>query len=307
VRKHLKLLIALTCLAALVTITALVLRAREPRYRGHSLSHWLLLYIKPVDEENRSVAAQQSADAVRAIGTNALPCLLEWIRYEPSPVRGKIITLLGNLPSALSQNPLVASLFPEGPHARFELAVVAFDILGAQAAPAISELDRLMNTPGSPWTSRQAIRCLASIGPDAVPPISSVLANPNFPYRTTAADYAGFLRYTAGTNAASALPVLIQCATDNDPYLAEAAVRALGNIALNPDISIPPILNAIGSTNPSLRLTAARSLAKFGPQANLAIPVLLTTCSDSDLLVRIFATNALLKIAPQVLTNPPAL
>jgi len=307
VRKHLKLLIALACLAALVTITALISRAREPRYQGRSLSHWLLLYNKSVGEENQPVAAQQAADAVRAIGTNALPCLLDWIRYEPSPVRRKIITLLGNLPSALSQNPVVASLFPDGPDVHFQLAVVAFDILGAQAAPAIPELDRLMNTPNSPWTSRQAIRCLASIGPDAVPPITAVLADPKFPYRSTAADYVGYLRYTAGTNVAPSLPVLIQCATDKDRYLAEAAVRALGRIALNPDSSIPPILNAICSTNPSLRLAAARSLAKFGPQANLAIPALLKSCSDPDLLVRYAATNALLKIAPKALTNSPAL
>src|SRR2546430_3108243 len=50
-----------------------------PSYEGESLTDWL------TNPEERPDAP----DAVRQMGTNALPTLLTWIQYEPSPWRGR--------------------------------------------------------------------------------------------------------------------------------------------------------------------------------------------------------------------------
>src|SRR5260221_7633398 len=56
---------------------------REPAYKGRSLSQWIgrLPGIPTQD------SATEADRAVREIGTNAVPFLLEWIAYEPEPWR----------------------------------------------------------------------------------------------------------------------------------------------------------------------------------------------------------------------------
>src|SRR4051812_12829515 len=62
-------------LTGVVVVAAVVLLwprgEREPEYQGKKLSEWI------GDEGN-----PRQADAVRHIGTNALPFLIGWIRYE---------------------------------------------------------------------------------------------------------------------------------------------------------------------------------------------------------------------------------
>ena len=52
-------------------VAALALRPAEPRYGGRALSQWV-----------RRPAGDTQGDAIRQIGTNAVPFLLEWMQYE---------------------------------------------------------------------------------------------------------------------------------------------------------------------------------------------------------------------------------
>lgn len=235
---------------------------------------------------------QQATIAVRSIGTNALPSLLRWLRFQPSSTRHRISELVQKLPAPISQNRFVASLM-DAPASRFQLTVGAFDILRAQANPAIPALNRLMNDTNNPYASQQAAYCLAFIGADAMSPLMIALADSAFPYRSEMAYCLSILRQTAGTNITPAVLLLAQCATNKDEYLSKAAVEALGLIALSPDISLPPILHAFQSPNPMVRMAAARSVARFGAQGRAAIPALLRACNDSDVFVRYAATNSL--------------
>src|ERR1041385_2280437 len=49
---------------------------REPEYQGKKLSEWLLAYHHPWESVDPS--STRAAEAVRTIGTNAVPCLVKW-------------------------------------------------------------------------------------------------------------------------------------------------------------------------------------------------------------------------------------
>lgn len=299
VRKNRKSLLFAGCLIGLVVIGIVLWPDREPRYEGRSLYEWLLLYAKSANREAAPGMGQQATAAVRSIGTNALPCLLRWLRYQPSPARDSIWALLEKLPAPISQSSFVASLRDDAA-IRFQLAASGFVILRAQAEPAIPELTRLVNDTNNPYASQQASYCLTFIGEDALPPLLIALADSTFPYRSQVAGSLGsILRQTAGTNLAPALFLLGQCATNKDDNLASAALDALGRIALRPEISLPPILNALQCANPRVKVAAARAVARFGVEGRPAIPALLRACDDPDVFVRHAATNSLRAITPE--------
>ena len=76
-------------LGALVLLGLLIfvlVKPNEPSYAGHTLSYWL----------NAPASAEQPDEAVRAIqaiGTNAIPTLLRWINYEPTPWKMKLASV----------------------------------------------------------------------------------------------------------------------------------------------------------------------------------------------------------------------
>src|SRR6266404_3207967 len=70
-KKRVLLIVVLS--AALLALYAFVfIKKGEPTYKGHSLSYWL-----------DATPSDESKSAVLAIGTNAIPYLLEWLTYNP--------------------------------------------------------------------------------------------------------------------------------------------------------------------------------------------------------------------------------
>src|SRR5258708_7604582 len=87
------------CLVLAFAAVLLWPREREPRYNGRALSEWLVRCDASVwpeemgnvssalPNEQTDKAASERQDeannAVRRIGTKALPCLVKWISYHP--------------------------------------------------------------------------------------------------------------------------------------------------------------------------------------------------------------------------------
>src|SRR5689334_20120985 len=98
-RKLGKVIIAALVLCTLVAIilTAISSHDAGPSHQGHPLSYWLL-------RKN-----SESEAALYAVGTNALPYLLNWIRYEPKPLpfKSRLRGLLMALPPAIRSEALV--------------------------------------------------------------------------------------------------------------------------------------------------------------------------------------------------------
>ena len=88
-----------------------VLRSREPEYQGKRLSAWFKQYYRTGQRYDQSSKDQheQAAQAFRAIGTNAVPFLLnEFYGYSPdSPLRTNVLTFLSRLPEPFRFPPFV--------------------------------------------------------------------------------------------------------------------------------------------------------------------------------------------------------
>src|SRR5262245_367846 len=68
-RRRVVIVVAAVVVAA-VMAAVLWPKEREPEYQGKKLSEWI------------NVGSREGPEAVQAIGTNALPCLVRWISYH---------------------------------------------------------------------------------------------------------------------------------------------------------------------------------------------------------------------------------
>jgi hypothetical protein len=131
-----------------IALMALVTQDREPSYQGRSLSNWIASY-DPSNLEIDSTTNQVIAAAMRQFGTNALPFLLQWLRYETprSGVKSTLRSLVRKLPYGMTPDALASWAHIDQQEFRAFSAVAAFALLGDDARPAIPELSKLMNDP----------------------------------------------------------------------------------------------------------------------------------------------------------------
>src|SRR6516162_6654438 len=76
---------------------------REPRFHGKSLSAWLAEGVRrPVAAWGVEVSViNTKQEAVRAMGTNALPFLVKWMQYESPPWRVRLTSIAPRVPKRL--------------------------------------------------------------------------------------------------------------------------------------------------------------------------------------------------------------
>jgi hypothetical protein len=136
---------------------------REPVYHGKTLTYWLSDCWpgrNPTPEKR-----EENKLAVRQIGTNAIPTLLQWISARDGPLKQKIVRWISRHPwvpfrlaSSVDKNMLGAS---------------GFSILGkSQAGSAVRALVEIVRTGGGENTSAYdnvtfAMLALADVDPEA--------------------------------------------------------------------------------------------------------------------------------------------
>src|SRR4051794_5024002 len=77
-------------------VLVLCTREREPEYGGKKLSEWV--------ESMRSpgyTTYAQAKNGILEIGSNAVPYLLKWIRYEPPSWKSKLYAMMNRSAGAL--------------------------------------------------------------------------------------------------------------------------------------------------------------------------------------------------------------
>ena len=208
----------------------------EPRYQGYSLTHWLLVY--RLNEITNPVAHQAAAEAVRQIGTNALPFLVEWARYDEPAWRTRAYRQTWKIKSNPWQrrwiSKLAQPLCPCRPGRPDALARIGFQILGPAAEPALPELIGLALDPHAKCRASSIIYCAAQIGPASFSPLTNILANSSSPASVRCAIVDQII--SGREFALAATPTLVRASRDSDLSVAAAASRALRTIgALEPD------------------------------------------------------------------------
>ena len=297
--------------AALALLAFALLRSTsepEPQYKGRPLSYWLVQGRPIVDDSFILVdylAAFRSpvaTEAIQAIGTNAIPYYLKWIRYEGYPWRRK---LAAKIPAQTAWTLRINTWVGTTRSDVLAMASgVALALLGTNAAAASPALAFLVHNTNAPQTALRATRALCYLGTNGLQPLISAIRDPQDPARHLAIFC---LSCTSDSQApgTTTIPVFIESLGDTNAAIQVAAVVGLRRNRSLPDLAMPPLTGCFSSTNAMVRLHAAAALRDYGGQATSALPALTNALADSDYKVRVMATNAINSITAALSTNAP--
>ncbi len=235
----------------------------EPKYQGRPMTKWLSLYR---EADAHSVQENRACEAIRAIGTNAIPYLVRMLTNE-------------DLQAQMD-------------------AKSGFTILGPLGALAVPTLAKLLAGTNEVHMF-MAAQTLGEIGAPGLPVLMQTLTNHHYKVATQA-----YLAIPAlGTNARPAIPVLLRDLQHPNHFYRERAADTLGRLHIEPESVVPALTNLLDDPSLAARHLAIQSLGQFGPAARSAVPAILPFLTNADLSYT--ATAALREIAPDVLTNRP--
>lgn len=283
-------LIVLGLLLAGVLVAPLFNRESEPEYEGKPLSYWLRHYGAPNGYWEIPQGSIESA--MRKIGTNATPFLLEWIAYEPPAWKAK----LKQAANDGHELPGLRWLADDKREHLADGACYGFALIGPDRDATIPALAHMATNAIGRNGAVRAVRALGGLGTNALAPLLTI-----FKTQPTVRMEATWSIVNLGVNALPALPFFIQCLTNTNPDVAVCAAFVLGGLKLQPDLVVPALSEALSDSRPGVRLTCAYELGEFGQEARPAVAALLSLRNDSNLVVRQSAKEALRKIDPAVL------
>lgn len=320
-RRGKRLFLAIILLAVVCLVAARAFRTRGPHYRGRSLSSWTERLGSSLGEPN-----PEAEEAIRGIGTNALPYLLKWITQpsESHPFRAAVDRTVFRLPD-FPGNGRILNWARQDPEENLaDGAALAIGALGTNAQAVVPELFRLMNSPGSD-TNLVSSRCYSALAychtDSAMPMYLAQLANTNAPNRKDAAFLIACCPLE--TNADLAITALVHYLKDGDVSVIESALGGLSRMCEKhtaaktvlaramDEGTFTSLTNAlVSSGNVRLRSRAIRFFCTVGPPLSTPVQLsLLSVLGDQNPTLRrqavrsiprlgLWATNAL-----PILTN----
>jgi len=279
-RKYVLLLFAIVLAA--VGLGVAFIPSGEPSYGGKRLSEWVELLPADASPNGKS----EAEGAVRHIGTNALPFLLDWIQVEPSLLRIKFEAPVNKFLKRI--NPAWSLSMKK--YLRARNAMKALQALGPQAKAVIGELSRLLNDTNAPRTMYRAACAMPYLGKDALPVMIGALRSQHEVIRRLAASKLEGL----GTNARPAVPELIGFLNGPDEHIAYGASYALACCGVEPKLVLPALTNCLHDTRLSIRHSAIILLGNLGLRKEpAAVPMLLECLDDRDARIAATAANVL--------------
>src|SRR4029077_4760574 len=154
---------------------------------------------------------EAATKAVRHLGTNALPCLVRWIAYEPSAWRKLVAPVLWKLPIGRARNWWWR---------RDKLSMNAgraFQILGPMGSPAVGELVRIIKEPGRHMSRTAAVSALSDMGEVGFPAVLKMLEGPKTEGYSEAL-LAVMKMYEEGVDISPAIPALLLSDRQTEVY-----------------------------------------------------------------------------------------
>jgi HEAT repeat protein len=264
------------------------LREREPVYQGKRLSRWVKDYALVFRLPPNAAPSTPNADeAVRQIGTNAIPTLLRMLRAKDSPLKDKLV--------ALAQRQHIIKIEYTPAEQWNGAAPFAFGVLGAKAQSAVPALIEIANRNISFDSQSSAIMALGFIGPsakEAVPSLPGWATNANAEVREISIIGLGEI----GAEPDRVVPALIHALHDPDAEVQGKAAWALGKLRPDAKVAVPALVEFLKDTRADEqadRLRAIEALGFIGPSAKEAVPSLLEWATNADPNVRHYAIEAL--------------
>ncbi len=264
----------------------------EPTYQGKPLSFWL----EGFDQGNYKISRpwrttpptwEEADEALRKIGTNAIPTLLRILQERDSEFKIKIVGLLQR--QHLIRIPF-ASLYRE------DTALHGFNILGPAASNAVPRLIEIFESDPFPFPKQAIPVILGHIGPTALPAIPSLLRWITHTNGFVRNNVIFALRRIQG-NPTLVVPALIKCLKDPDVFVRAQAARGLGSYGKDAQSAVPAPLELWRKEPPrpsrSARVAIDGTLVGF----SWAIPPFLYSRDAPD--VGDIASQALKEIDPE--------
>jgi hypothetical protein len=152
--------------------------ANQPSYKGLNLAQWLDIvarhringYAPIITSQGRQPAkdatpeqVREAEEAVRVIGTNALPFLLVWINLKPDELKKFYGGVLDLLPISDHARGFLWGIPGRSEELLAQFAAEGFRLLNTNAVTAVGDLSKLANDTNHPWTQKLAAKALITI------------------------------------------------------------------------------------------------------------------------------------------------
>jgi hypothetical protein len=264
-------------LLAALAICIVIVWPREPHYHGRSLSAWLAALDDGEggngivwDAKSPPAPTKQqleAAEAVRQMGTNALPVLLRMLQTRESA----LVSIKQRLYVWLIQSGRARPAFQPDWHTAAartrHLAALGIVALGQNAKRPASLIAPLFRKPEF---SKEAGLVLASMGEPGLRPLQSAITNNLAPWEGVIAVWA--LAHFP-TNGQAIVPDLLQGLTSKRPGFRTTCAWALTRIQTDPEVAVQALTNHADEVG--MRYLCLKALGNYGPRATSAVPFLI--------------------------------
>jgi hypothetical protein len=238
-------------------------RASEPSYEGKPLSDWLLaLEFHRAGHDNLvSADMRQPEAAIRQMGTNAIPTLLDILGTKEHKKWWTLIMLDSSSFRNYYNDPNVPANDLEA------VAVDGFAILGTNGVSAIPQIEKLFRDPD---TREQATWALSVLGPAGFKVLAKATMDPDQSVRNTVI---WILGHGGGVNNEAITRLLIIAL--KDPYAINRDDAATFLSGRDPVLAIPALIQTLKDYSDFPTVSGvAKGLGSYGPAAKAAAPLL---------------------------------
>jgi HEAT repeat protein len=224
----------------------------EPAYAGESLSQWLKEYDPRLFIANKD----EVDDAIRHIGTNAVPTLLEMLRSRDSAIKS----------SVQDWGERKDIWFFNRAEDRNVEAARGFEILGDSAKDALPALIAIYEEKISPESQSATAYALGFIGPAAQKAIPQLLPDVTNSNKALSLSVVWSLGRICSAPEV-AVPALVEALDDTDRGIRWEAAYALRNFGTNASAAVPALLKARNTQDKLIKGMAAEALTAIDSEA----------------------------------------
>jgi hypothetical protein len=218
------------------------------------LSAWLKYAADPNPALNADVG--DPSEAVRQIGTNGIPLLLQMLEMPDSePGRN------------LSASPQSDKVKSDSAASANQKAAIGFMILGDAARDAVRELVAIYERHSSDSSQCAAARSLGSVGPaaaEAVPSLLRGLETGTPQVKSATIQALGDIHAESKT----VIPVLANYLNSTEIGVRPAAILAIGHFGDEAKAFAPQFIGLLQDSNREIRVTASIALGYITPEGN---------------------------------------
>lgn len=241
---------AILLLAVTVFVLVRLWQPTEPSYKGKSLSHWLEQYHSA---RGTGTASGEAEEAIRRVGTNALPTLIRMIRVRDSWLKETAMKWS-------SKQEFIKFSFTPASKRRFQ-AQAGYQVLGAAAKAQVPQLMTILTNDSIAQVRQCTASALGFIGEEAqsaVPALLITAKDPDNQVRNSSL----WALSSIHADPELALPGLIEALDDSFSVARENAAIALGRYGELATSAVPALVRT-----KAVNRAARHALLQIDPEA----------------------------------------